>query len=154
MKIGIDLGGRHIAIGVVNNEGKILEKVEKRLMTQEKKYIKETIENYIIEHVKNLEKKYKITNIGIAIPGTVTQKEVIKSVNLKLENYKIVDNLNKYIKYPIKIRNDAKCAAIAENKLGCLRKYSRSIFLSLGTGIGGAVIIDNKLLDTGSMPRM
>ncbi len=154
MKIGIDLGGSHIAIGVVNNEGKILEKVEKRLMTQEKKYIKETIENYIIEHVKNLEKKYKITNIGIAIPGTVTQKEVIKSVNLKLENYKIVDNLNKYIKYPIKIRNDAKCAAIAENKLGCLRKYSRSIFLSLGTGIGGAVIIDNKLLDTGSMPRM
>lgn len=154
MKIGIDLGGSHIAIGVVNNEGKILEKVEKRLMTQEKKYIKETIENYIIEHVKNLEKKYKITNIGIAIPGTVTQKEVIKSVNLKLENYKIVDNLNKYIKYPIKIRNDAKCAAIAENKLGCLKKYSRSIFLSLGTGIGGAVIIDNKLLDTGSMPRM
>lgn len=154
MKIGIDLGGSHIAIGVVSNEGKILEKTEKRLMTQEKKYIKETIENYIIEHVKNLEKKYKITNIGIAIPGTVTPKEVIKSVNLKLENYKIVDNLNKYIKYPIKIRNDAKCAAIAENKLGCLKKYSRSIFLSLGTGIGGAVIIDNKLLDTGSMPRM
>ena len=47
MKIGIDLGGSHIAIGVVNNEGKILEKVEKRLMTQEKKYIKETIEKYI-----------------------------------------------------------------------------------------------------------
>lgn len=154
MKIGIDLGGSHIAIGVVNNEGKILEKTEKRLMTQEKKYIKETIENYIVEHIKNFEKKYKITNIGIAIPGTVTQKEIIKSVNLKLENYKIVENLNKYIKYPIKIRNDAKCAAIAENKLGCLKKYSRSIFLSLGTGIGGAVIIDNKLLDTGSMPRM
>ena len=49
MKIGIDLGGSHIAIGVIDNNGKILEKVEKRLRGIEKKAIRNTIEKYIIE---------------------------------------------------------------------------------------------------------
>lgn len=47
--------------------------------------------------------------------------------------------------------NDAKCAAIAENKIGSLKKYKRTIFLTLGTGIGGAVIINGKLLNTGNL---
>ena len=152
MKVGIDLGGSHIAIGVVNNKGRIIEKVEKRILTNEKKEIKTVIERYIFENVKEISRKYKIDQIGIAIPGTVTDDKIIKSVNLKIENYDIVKELNKKIKLPIKIRNDAKCAALAENKYGCLKNYRRSIFLTLGTGIGGAVIINNKLLDTGKLP--
>ena len=97
-------------------------------------------------------KKYKISEIGIAIPGTVNDDKVIKSVNLGLENYEIVKKLKSKIQVPIKIRNDAKCAANAENTYGCLKSYNRSIFLTLGTGIGGAVIINNKLLDTGNLP--
>ena len=152
MKIGIDLGGSHIAIGVVNNKGRIIEKIEKRILENEKKEIKKTIESYIFENVKLLAKKYKITEIGIAIPGTVTNNQILKSVNLGLKDYNIVQNLSKKIKLPIKIKNDAKCAALAENKYGCLKNYNRSIFLTLGTGIGGAVIINNKLLDTGELP--
>ena len=60
-----------------------------------------------------MSKKYKITNIGIAIPGTVNKTSVIKSVNLNLENYNIVEALKKKINIPIKIKNDAKCAALA-----------------------------------------
>ena len=152
MKIGIDLGGSHIAIGVVDSNGKIVEKLEKQIKATEKKNIKETIENYITMHVNDFAEKYKITNVGIAIPGTVDDKSIIKSVNLGLKNYPIVENLSKNIKIPIKIRNDAKCAAIAENEYGCLRNSTRSVFLTLGTGIGGAVIIDNKLLNTGDLP--
>ncbi len=152
MKIGIDLGGSHIAIGIVNNKGRIVEKVEKRIFGNEKKEIKKTIETYIFDNVNKLSKKYKITEIGIAIPGTVTDKKIIKSVNLGINEYDIVEKLSKKIKLPIKIKNDAKCAAIAENKYGCLKNYKRSIFLTLGTGIGGAVIINNKLLDTGNLP--
>ena len=152
MKIGIDLGGSHIAIGVVDNNGKILEKVEKRLKKLEKRLIQHTIEEYIIDNVTIFNEKYKITEIGIAIPGTVTKNKVVKSVNLGLKNYNIVEELNKKINLPIKIKNDAKCAAIAENTYGCLKQYERSIFITLGTGIGGAVIINNKLLDTGDLP--
>ena len=152
MKVGIDLGGSHIAIGVVNRKGKKKKKIEKRILESEKKEIKKTIENYIFENIKQLTKKYKITELGIAIPGTVTNNKIIKSVNLGIKDYNIVQSLSRKIKLPIKIRNDAKCAAIAENKYGCLKNYKRSIFLTLGTGIGGAVIIKNKLLDTGELP--
>lgn len=152
MKIGIDLGGSHIAIGVVDNNGIIIEKVEKRLKGIEKKKLKNTIEEYITETVLKLIEKYKITNIGLAIPGTVTHDTVIKSVNLGLKNYEVIKELKKKIDLPIKIRNDAKCAALAENKYGCLKQYDRSVFLTLGTGIGGAVIINNELLDTGNLP--
>lgn len=152
MKVGIDLGGSHIAIGVVNKENHIVEKIEKRLMAQEKKNIKEIIEDYIIKNVKELNRKYEITEIGIAAPGTIYGNKIVKSVNLGLDDYNIVNNLEKEINLPIKIRNDAKCAAIAENKAGCLRKYKRSIFLTLGTGIGGAVVINGELLETGNLP--
>lgn len=151
-KIGIDLGGSHIAIGVIDKNGKILEKTEKRLKGKITAEVKKVIEETIFETVEKYRKEYKIDEIGIAIPGTVNKTEVIKSVNLGLKNYKIVDVLNKKINIPIKIKNDAKSAAIAESKFGALKGYNRVLFLTLGTGIGGAVIINNKLLDTGDLP--
>ena len=152
MKIGIDLGGSHIAIGVIKNDKIIVEKQEKRLLSKEKRNIEQSIEDYIIQNVKELEKKYEITEIGIAIPGTVKNELIIKSVNLGVSNYDLVRKLKSKIKLPIKIRNDAKCAALAECKIGALKDYDRSLFLTLGTGIGGAVIINGKLLDTGNLP--
>lgn len=152
MKVGIDLGGSHIAIGAVDNKDFIVEKIEKRLMSKEKKDIKNSIESYIIENVKEFTNKYKISEIGIAVPGTVNGKRIVKSVNLGVKDYDIVDILEKELNLPIKIRNDAKCAAIAESKIGALKNYERSIFLTLGTGIGGAVIINESLLDTGVLP--
>lgn len=152
MKIGIDLGGSHIAMGIVDNRGKILEKVEKRITKAEKGNIKKVIEEYILEKTENFLKQYKVTEIGMAIPGTVKNGMVVKSVNLGLKNYDIIKKLQEKIDLPIQIRNDAKCAAIAENVYGALKSYDRSIFLTLGTGIGGAVIIHNELLDTGALP--
>ena len=154
MKIGIDLGGSHITIGVVNKNGKILEKTEKRLKGIVTKEVKKVIEETIIENFEKFQKEYKIEEMGIAIPGTVTKNMVVKSVNLGLKNYSIVEELNKKINIPIKIKNDAKAAALAENKYGCLKNYNRSLFLTLGTGIGGAVIINNKLLNTGELPGL
>lgn len=152
MKVGIDLGGSHIAIGVVNNKGKIIEKTEKRLLSNEKKHIEKTIEDNIIGYIKELSTKYKIEEIGIAAPGTIQDGKIIKAYNLGIEEYDIKSKLSKKVRVPIKIKNDAKCAAIAEHKYGCLKQYKRSVFLTLGTGIGGAVIINNKLLDTGNLP--
>lgn len=152
LKIGIDLGGSHIAIGAIDKNGQILEKSEKRLLEREKQNIKKSIEEYIFEKTEELTKKYKITEMGIAIPGTILNGVVVKSVNLGLENYPIVEKLKRKINLPIKAQNDAKCAAMAESKYGCLKEYKRSIFLTLGTGIGGATIIDGKLLNVGDMP--
>ena len=136
MKIGIDLGGSHISIGVVDKDGKILDKRDKHLRGIAKRLIKPTIEETIISNIKEYQKNDKI----------------LKSVNLGLKDYDLVGVIKKEIDLPIKIRNDAKCAALAESKYGALKKYHRVVFMTLGTGIGGAVIINGKLLDAGEYP--
>lgn len=152
MKIGIDLGGSHISVGVINDKGYVVEKVEKRLMSKEKRHIIDSIESYVIEQVHGFRQDYSISEIGIAIPGTIRQNLVVKSVNLGLVNYPIVDRLQEQLSLPIHIQNDAKCAALAEYKYGALKQQNRVVFLTLGTGIGGAVIINHKLLDAGELP--
>lgn len=152
MKVGIDLGGSHIGIGIIDKNNTLIEKTEKRLMSEDKKNIKESIQSFIIDNILQLKKQYDISEIGIAVPGTVTERLIVKSVNLGVQNYPLVDILEKKIKLPVKMRNDAKCAALAEVRNGALKNYKRTVFLTLGTGIGGAVIIDNNLLNTGDFP--
>lgn len=152
MKIGIDIGGSHIAVGVIDDAGKILEKNEKRLTSVEKQDIKKAIEEYIVENVNQFLPNYSVTEIGIGAPGWAQDGVMISSGKLGIKNYPIVERLHEKIALPIQIRNDAKCAGLAENKYGCLKGYARSVFLTLGTGIGGAVFLDNQLLNGGKKP--
>ena len=149
MKIGIDIGGSHIAIGVVDSNGRIVEKIEKSWTNNEKKDIKKSIEEYIKENYRSLDKKYSIEMLGMSIPGNSKDGVILTSGNLGVKDYNITNKLQEEIEVPITIRNDAKCAAIAENTYGCLKEYSNSIFLTLGTGIGGAAFLDNRLLKGG-----
>lgn len=152
MKIGIDLGGSHIAIGVVSEDGTISDRRETKLSDLRIEDKKQKMDKYIVENVLDLKHKYEVTSVGIAIPGTVDNKRILKSVNLGIENYNIAQELQEKVQLPIFIKNDAKCAALAENKFGCLKDYNRVLFLTLGTGVGVAVIIDGKLLNTGILP--
>ncbi len=87
--------------------------------------------------------------------GTIYGGKILKSVNLGItKEYDLEGSLSKKLNVPIVVRNDAKCAAMAENKIGCLKGKKRALFLTLGTGIGGAVLMNNKLLDTGSFPGL
>lgn len=127
--------------------------------------IEEVIEQNIVEYVTNVleNSDEMIESIGIAVPGVVTEGIINKCVNLGIKDYKIAENLNnKIAQYAvqnkkearllslplqIKLQNDAKCAAIAENEYGALKDYDDSIFLTLGTGIGGALIQNKKLVE-------
>lgn len=152
MKIGVDIGGSHIAVGVIDNKGRVLEKAEKRLMSTEKKNITKAIEEIVIEYVKQFREKYTISEIGIAMPGWAENGIVRLSGKLHIKDWPMVEVLQKQINLPIRIENDAKCAGIAEHAYGCLKGYDRSVFLTLGTGIGGAVFLDNQLLRGGRKP--
>ena len=152
MKIGIDLGGSHISVGAIDENGKILSQEDIQILEEDKRNIKDIIENYILTSVKKIIEFHKVESIGIAIPGTVNERKIIKAVNLGLENYDIVGRLSKEINLPIKIKNDAKCAAIAESTYGSIKEYENSLFLTLGTGIGGAVVFNHKLLDPKKVP--
>lgn len=143
MKIGIDLGGSHIAMGVISNENEIIDKYEVDIDLKEN--VKQFIENTIVDKIKYFSKKYDIKEIGFAVPGIVKNQKISNLFNLGIGEYDIISNINTKLDNPIlkaipkKISNDGVCAAIAEVKFGNLRQYSNSIFLCLGTGIGGAV---------------
>ena len=152
MKIGVDIGGSHIAIAVVDAKGKIIEKMEKRLTSTEKSNLKKSIEEYITEYANQLIKKYSITEMGLSLPGWSENGVILFGGNLDLIGYPIIEKMKEKVNLPIKIRNDAKCAAMAENAYGCLKGDDRSIFLTLGTGIGGAAFVGNQLLTAGIRP--
>lgn len=150
MKIGIDIGGSHIGIGVVDNNGEIIIKTEKFL--KEKNNIRNILEEFITENVMQFALMYDIESIGIAVPGTIRNNNIDKAVNLNIENYNLATILEKILKIKVKLKNDAKCAALAEYKYGELKEYKNSLFLCIGTGIGGAVIYDGQLLEAEEVP--
>ena len=150
MKIGVDVGGSHVGIGIVNATGNLLLKKEKDY-DKKQDDMSNIVLNTIIEIIKEIIQENNINleeieSIGIAFPGTVSETSVIKAENLGIENYEVVKKIQKEFNVPVYLENDAKCAAIAEKELGSLKKYEDSVFLIVGTGIGGAVFLDGKLL--------
>ncbi len=150
MKVGIDLGGSHIGIGLVDENGKILYKEEKYIKNKDN--IEKVIEEFITEKVMQINLTNEIDSIGIAIPGTVSENKIIKAVNLGIQDYDLATELEKILHIKVKLKNDAKCAALAEQKYGELAQYENSIFLCIGTGVGGAVIFNGKLLEPKGVP--
>jgi glucokinase len=145
MKIGMDLGGSHIAIGVVNDENKIIENYEKDFTKQEKDNIIETIEEYIKETVTNLKEKYNIEKIGIAVPGSIKNGIMMNCVNLGIEKYNIRSKITELCGIEPQVINDSKSACIAEYSNLNIQN-ANVLFLAIGTGIGGGVIYQGKLL--------
>ena len=152
MKIGIDLGGSHVGVSIVNKSGEIIAKKELDIKPKDK----EDSENFILVSMLKLINKVldaknmsikDIELIGIAAPGLIKKGVIIKSKNLNLNKFPMVSDLKKFFPIPVILRNDGKCAALAEKEYGILKPYSDSIFLTIGTGIGGAVFSKGKLLE-------
>ena len=150
MRVGVDLGGSHISVGLVDENGNIIKKEDK--IIKDKENIEKTIIEFIAEKIIEMSLREHIEKIGIAIPGTVSNNKIVKAVNLGIENYNLGEKLEEILHIDINLKNDAKCAALAEQKYGELGQYDNSIFLCIGTGVGGAVIFNGKLLEAKDVP--
>ena len=146
MKIGIDLGGSHVSIGVVDNNLKIVEKKEIDFISKEKEYIIDCLENKMVQKIKEYIAKYDIQKIGMAIPGNIDKNEKLHCENLPLKDYNIKKALKEHINKEIFFGNDVDCMALAEYKLESINNYKDVVFLTLGTGVGGAVFYQGKIL--------
>lgn len=145
MRIGIDVGGSHIGIGLIQ-DGEIIEKIEKEI---EKKESAESIIAYIDEVLTQIIKKEnKIDLVGIATPGIIQGNCMKNLVNLGIDTLDFSSIIEKYPNISFKIRNDSKMAALAEKEYGALRNYKDAVFLCLGTGIGSGVFLNDKMLQT------
>ena len=153
MKIGIDMGGSHVAIGIVNENGKIIEKFEKDIKTVGDQ-AKAEISTYIIEIISKIKENHNIEKIGIGSPGTPRDGVLTNLINLKIKEFDISSILMEHFDIPVLLKNDAKCAGLAEKTYGALKEYQDAVFLCLGTGIGASVFMNGKELKPIQNPGM
>lgn len=149
MRIGIDLGGTNIVVGIVTNEGEIV--IKKSTPTLASRGVTPIIEDMVNLIHKTLEvsgnSMEDIELIGIGVPGLVDYNSgVIKEcVNLGWKDIDICKILEEKTGKKILIENDANAAAGGEFLFGIMKNNVNSVFLTLGTGIGGGIILNGKL---------
>lgn len=150
MYIGIDLGGTNIAAGLINKEGKILHKDSVKAGAN--RHYSE-----IIKDMAELSKKVAIDGgcslediewVGIGSPGSCDNENgiLIYANNLGFANTPMRAEFQKHFDVPVYIANDADCAAYGEAMVGAAKGTSDSVTVTLGTGVGGGIIIDNKII--------
>ena len=149
MLVGIDLGGTAIKAGLVDREGRIL--IQSSIDTKAGRDYRLIIKD-MIGQIEKLLKDYRsciddIESIGIGAPGLMNYKSgyVIYCTNLFWNNVPLGVQLREYFQRPVYIENDATVAGLAESLFGSTKNVFNSVFLTIGTGIGGGIIIDHKV---------
>ena len=147
--VGIDVGGTGLKAGVVDENGKILNKVS--CPTGVERGHEAVIEDMAKLALKAIEESGKsldeVHSIGIGIPGILDPrtKRVPICTNLGWHDVPLIELMQKYIDKPVYVDNDATVAALAEAVAGVSAGTQDSVFLTLGTGVGGGVIIRGKV---------
>ncbi len=147
-KVGIDIGGMSIKAGLVDN-GEIIDRLAKE--TDIQGGLDKLVEDitYLVNELisKNNIIIEQIETIGIGFPGVVTNEGAVTCVNLGLKNALIVPKLKENFKNTtVKVGNDANVAALAEYAYGSMNGYDTGVMITLGTGVGGGIVVNGKLI--------
>ncbi len=149
MKIGIDMGGMSIKIGLVNEQNQLIatKVIKTRLDVPALEFVGEIAESTKLLLEENGVGVYECESMGIGSPGTIDEKEgvIIFSNNFGWANVPIIHEMKKYFQIPIHIANDADAAALGEILEGAAKGSNNAVLLTLGTGVGGGVILDKKI---------
>ena len=147
--IGVDIGGMSVKYGLVNENGNILAKRTVKTEGTADSVI-DTLGKALVAFLEeNGLKKEEIEGVGIGCPGAITAATgtVEYSNNLGWKNVKLTDGLKKYLDTEYKVSNDANVAALGEATFGAAKEFSDVIMLTLGTGVGGGIVLGNKLYE-------
>lgn len=146
--LGIDIGGTNLRAGIVDTNGKILARSSKKL--DENKSVEKMIydiEILISVLLKNLNiSNCSLNSIGVGIPGIVKKNGLVKCINLGWNDSDFIGKLKE--KMPLhnfKVENDATAAALGEAKFGSMANKSVAVMYTIGTGVGGGIIVDQKI---------
>jgi glucokinase len=140
--IGIDVGGTKILAGVVERDGTVL-RAERRPTPVEST---EAFLHGVAEIVEAL-RDDSVAAVGIGIPSTVDQRSgtSVFATHIPLEGVPLRDRGQEYFGLPVAVDNDANAAAVAEWTIGAGRGTSHMVLLTLGTGLGGGLILGGRL---------
>lgn len=139
--IGIDIGGTNLRIALISEEGKVIKKIK----VPSRERILESLLDSITRIINS-----DVVGIGIGVAGLIDHEKgtVFRSPNLPaIEGINLAETLKARFKIPVLIENDANVAALGEKWLGAGKGFKDFVHLTLGTGIGGGVIYNEKLMN-------
>ena len=142
--LGADLGGTKMAVGVVDDEQNILHRGTEPTFGRDLERLLAELESELRE---GLVACPAVEAIGIGIPSTIDRERgvAISSVNLPIVDVPIRELIAEKFDVPVFIDNDANCAALAEQSFGAAKGAANALMLTIGTGIGGGVIVDGEV---------
>ncbi len=144
--IGVDVGGTKILAGVVDVEGTVHHRRERRTNLISEEQLISELEAAVAELLDD-----SIAAIGFGLPSRIDSKTgvVQASVNIPLEDMPLRDLLQERFDVTVELENDGNAAALAEFRVGAGREAENLVMLTLGTGCGGGVVLDGKLMRDG-----
>ncbi len=151
MFAGIDLGGTNIAAGLVDESGKIL--IKKSVPIGEGRKNADLAVEKMVALVRELCDELGETpeRVGVGAPGIVNPEtgKIETAANIAFRDYPLADKISAGLSLPVRLVNDANAAALAESLVGAAAGLKNTVMLTLGTGVGGGIVIDGKIY-TGS----
>jgi glucokinase len=140
--IGVDLGGTKLLAGVIDEDGVVVRRTVRPTDKASEERLLEELEGAITEFMDE-----EIGAIGVGIPSMIDQRDgrAVASVNVPLTDVDLREHLHTRFGVPAAIENDANAAALAEHRFGAGRGTRHMVMLTLGTGIGGGLILDGRL---------
>ena len=146
--IGVDIGGTNLKIGALLPNGEVLYKMTTPSQVQEGR---DSVINRIVNAIEEVERRageLDLAGVGIGIAGAVNQRDgmVVQAPNLPgWEGFRVVEELSEVLSCPIVIDNDANVFTLGEGWRGAARESRNFCCLTLGTGVGGGLVLDGRL---------
>lgn len=143
LTIGVDVGGTKVAAGVVDEDGTILARSRRPTPSASPDHVEETIAAIVTD----LRRQHEVEAVGIGAAGfiDVDRSRVLFAPNLVWRDEPLRDDVAKRIGLPVVVENDANAAAWAEYRFGAGRGEPNLVCVTVGTGIGGGLVIDGAL---------
>lgn len=144
---GADIGGTTVKIGLFSVDGELLDKwkIPTRKEDSGSHVLPDIVESVNAKIEEKKLNKNEIIGIGMCVPGPVDDKgTVYKAVNLGWDVFNVIDKMKEYTDFPVEVANDANVAALGEMWKGT--GSDNMVMVTLGTGIGGGVIINGKIV--------
>jgi glucokinase len=140
--IGVDVGGTKILSGIVDRDGHVLDRHELVSPGSSEKAVVGALDAAVEALLSD-----GIEAIGFGIPSNLDRHtgHVLLATNLPLDDFDLAGHVQARFRLPVGVENDANAATLAEWKLGAGRGVSNLVMLTLGTGVGGGIVLDDHL---------
>lgn len=145
LAVGVDIGGTKIAAGVVDTDGRLLASTRRETDPHDRN----AIEASVVDAVDELRRDYEVGVVGVSAAGFVgkDRSTVVFAANIPAwRDYALGEALAQRLGLPVVVENDANAAGWAEFRFGAGRGHTDMTMLTVGTGLGGAIVVDGKLV--------